>query len=383
MKRKHKKSYYFIILLLVVVGLSVGNALLQTTLTINGTSKIKDNTWDIHFANLQVTDGSVAIGTGDVAATIQSSNTDITYTVTLNTPGDFYEFTVDAVNAGSVDGMVESVTSKLNNQPITSLPNYLNYSVTYEAGDDIELNHLLKAGDSETYKVRIEFKKDISSSDLPTSVQTITLDFGAIYVQADSNGVEVEHPLNGIVYTVNKYDSSVTVPIYNVVWLNREYSKTIPFFETPAEALSAIAVASGDDLPFYLKHNIVNGIVKESYVEFVITEAMAQANTGMVPGTYPLRGIGTYDLDLDDYIVDEDYISPYYEANKEALKTAFGYGTNLSRCHEQESGISKYFHCDVPNFGAGTYVDGRVYASFGSNIHYCDVFKTGYASCHW
>ncbi len=383
MKRKHKKSYYFIILLLVVVGLSVGNALLQTTLTINGTTKIKGNTWDIHFANLNVADGSVAIGTGDYAATIQSSTTDITYTITLNEPGDFYEFTVDAVNTGSIDGMVESVTSKFNNQPITTLPNYLNCSVTYETGDDIELNHLLKAGDIETYKVRIEFKKDISSSDLPTSVQTITLDFGVIYVQADSNGVEVEHPLNGIVYTVNKYDSNATEPLYNVVWLNREYSKMIPFFETPTEALSAIATVSGKDLPFYLKHKIENGIVTESYVEFIVTEAMAQTNTGMVPGTYTLRGVGTYDLDLADYIVDENYVSPYYEMNKEALKTAFGYSTNLSRCNEQASGISKYFYCDVPNFGAGTYVDGRVYASFDFSMYYCDVFKTGYASCHW
>ena len=187
--RRNKKIDYLLLLLLLVVGLSVGYALLQTTLTINGTSKIKGNTWDIHFANLNVTDGSVSIGTGDSAAAIQASTTDVTYTVTLNEPGDFYEFTVDAVNAGSIDGMIESVTSKLNNAPITTLPNYLNYSVTYSDGVAISPNQYLKAGESEKYKVRIEFKKDISSSDLPTTVQTLTLNFGVVYVQADENAI--------------------------------------------------------------------------------------------------------------------------------------------------------------------------------------------------
>ena len=192
----NKKKKYIILLFILVLGLSVGFALLQANLKINGSSKIKGSSWDIHFENLNVTNGSVALSTGDVAAVIQSSRTDITYTVTLNLPGDYYEFTVDAVNAGSVDGMVESVTSKLNNQPITTLPNYLNYSVTYETDDEIQVNHLLKAGETETYKVRIEFKKDISSDDLPNTVQNLTLDFGVVYVQASNDAITPIHPIS-------------------------------------------------------------------------------------------------------------------------------------------------------------------------------------------
>ena len=357
MKRKHKKSYYYIILLLVVVGLSVGNALLQTTLTINGTSKIKGNTWDIHFANLQVTDGSVSIGTGDVAASIQSSNTDITYTVTLNTPGDFYEFTVDAVNAGTIDGMVESVTSKLNNQPITTLPNYLNYSVTYETGDDIELNHLLKAGESETYKVRIEFKRDIENTDLPSMVQTLSFNFGVVYVQSDNNGVEVVHPLNGIVYTVNHILTDGEIA------LDQEFPSTISYYETPEEALSALAAASGQNLPFYLKHKVENGIVTESYVEVVVTEALAQANNGMGVGTYSFGG-GTNTI-----------IS--YESIKELMNTIFGYSTDSSRCSE----VGSYYSCGVVGLQA------RGYSSGFLNIHTdstnaCGIYTNG-ASCYW
>ena len=377
--KNRKRRDYLGLLLLLVVGLSVGYALLRTNLTINGTSKIKGNTWDIHFENLNVTDGSVELSSGDVAAAIGSNTTEVSYTVTLNQPGDFYEFTVDAVNAGSIDGMIESVTSKLNDAVITTLPAYLDYSVSYSDGVEILPNQYLKAGETETYKVRIGFKKDISSSDLPTSVQTLTLDFGVAYIQADNTATEVEH--YKYVYTVNKYNSSATNPKWNAVWLNQAIHETIPYFETPAEALSAIATASSKDLPFYVKHKVENGIVTEQYVEFVVTETLAGANAGMVPGTYTLRGERTYDIDTSSYIVDDSYISPYYEANKEALKTAFGYATNSSRCSESGTGRSSCFDCSVFGLGARAYASGYVNANSSSD--YCIVHSNGYANCSW
>ena len=379
MKNRKRKDYLGLMLLL-VVGLSVGYALLRTNLTINGTSKIKGNTWDIHFENLNVIDGSVELSTGDVAAAIGSNTTEVSYTITLNQPGDFYEFTVDAVNAGSIDGMVESVTSKLNDAVITTLPAYLDYSVSYSDGVEILPNQYLKAGETETYKVRIEFMKDIESTDLPTSVQTLTLDFGVAYIQADNTATEVEHLLNGIVYTVNKYNRTARNPKYNAVWLNQAIHETIPYFETPAEALSTIATASSKDLPFYLKHKVVNGIVTEQYVEFVVTEALAQANSGMVAGTYTLRGEKTEENGA--YIVGTDYISPYYEANKEALKTAFGYATNASRCTEYGTGRSSYFSCSVSGLNANAFASGYMIVNDTAGSS-CNVLSSGFAYCYW
>ncbi len=355
--KNRKRKDYFLLLLLLIVGFSVGYALLQTTLTINGTSKIKGNTWDIHFDNLHVTDGSVPIGTGDVAAAIQSSTTDINYTVTLNKPGDFYEFTVDVVNAGSVDGMIESVTSKLNNTSITTLPIYLNYSVTYSDGVVLSPNQLLKADDSEKYKVRIEFKKDIVNSDLPAESHTLSLSFGVVYIQADSNGVEVVHPLNGIVYTVNHILTDGEIA------LDQEFPSTISYYETPEEALSALAAASGQNLPFYLKHKVENGIVTESYVEVVVTEALAQANNGMGVGTYSFGG-GTNTI-----------IS--YESIKEFMNTIFGYSTDSSRCSE----VGSYYSCGVVGLQARGYSSGFFNIHTDSN-NACGIYTNG-ASCYW
>ena len=59
-----------------------------------------------------MTNGSVSIGTGDKAAVITPNDTtEVTYEVTLAKPGDFYEFTVDAVNAGTVDAIIDEVRS--------------------------------------------------------------------------------------------------------------------------------------------------------------------------------------------------------------------------------------------------------------------------------
>ena len=376
--KNRKRRDYLGVLLLLVVGLSVGYALLRTNLTINGTSKIKGNTWDIHFENLNVTDGSVELSDGDVAAVINTTTrTDVSYAVTLKEPGDFYEFTVDAVNAGTIDGMIESITSKLNNTPITTLPAYLDYSVTYSDGKEIAVNHLLKAGKTEKYQVRIEFKKDIESSDLPTTEQTLTLDFGVVYIQADSSGVEVER--SRFVYTLNKYSSEQTGG--NSLWVGREYNEAIRCFETPSEAINAALSLSGKNLPFYVKHKIRNGIVTEQYVEFIITDAMAQENPGMVPGTYSLKGEKTYEWTTLTWLVGTDYISLDYDSNKEEIKTAFGYETNPDRCSESGTGRSIVFSCRVSSIRAFAGGNGSVSAYV--NYDYCALDPRGYDECYW
>ena len=188
--KKNKKKYTFAILLLLIVSISIGYAIISSSLNINGTTAINNPTWDIHFENIQVKEGSI---TPTTLATINEARNTVTYAVTLNTPGEFYEFSVDAKNGGTIDGMIESVTSKLNGSVITTLPNYLEYSVTYVDGVTIENNHLLAASQKETYKIHIGFKKDIEVSDLPETAQNLTLSFSVTYKQADNTAEEVIH----------------------------------------------------------------------------------------------------------------------------------------------------------------------------------------------
>ena len=183
---KNKRKLNYMILIIMILVISIGYAILSTNLNIVGSSQISAPTWDIHWENISVKTGSVTAST----PTIDTAKTTVNYTVTFTIPGDYYEFTVDAVNAGTIDGMVSVVSNKLNGTEITILPNYLEYKVSYEDGVDIAPNHLLEAGTSEKYKVHVGYKKDISVSDIPATPQTLNLTFSVTYVQSDNNAVK-------------------------------------------------------------------------------------------------------------------------------------------------------------------------------------------------
>ena len=191
--RKNNKQVttYFILFSLLLIG--VVYAILQANLQINGTAKIKANTWDIHFNNIVVNENSVSIGAEDSAATIDpENNCKVDFEVTLSLPGDFYEFTIDVVNAGTIDGMIGTLnkTLKVNNEVVSEVPDFLNYSITYEDGVEIEENHKINAGTTETYKVRLEFKTDIE--ELPPAT-TISTSLEPQYIQADSTATNIIH----------------------------------------------------------------------------------------------------------------------------------------------------------------------------------------------
>ena len=194
MRRNNKQlTTTFILCSLLLIG--VIYAILQANLQINGTAKIQANTWDIHFDNIQVNENSVSIGAGDSAATIDpENNCKVDFEVTLSLPGDFYEFTIDVVNSGTIDGMIGELnkTLKVNNETVSETPNYLDYSVTYSDGVEIEQNHKINAGTTETYLVRLEFKTDIE--ELPQAA-TITTSLEPQYLQADSTAIKRAHLL--------------------------------------------------------------------------------------------------------------------------------------------------------------------------------------------
>ena len=182
-----------IILILLVVCLGIGYSYLNTELNINGTANINSANWSVYWNNVQVESGSVTAPT----PTIDSDKTTVSYTVTLEKPGDYYEFTVDAVNGGTIDAMIDTIDSKLNGATITTLPDYLKYTVTYSDGVALEPNHQLLHNTTEKYKVRIEYRTDIELNQLPATNQTLSLQFTVTYRQATDDAVAVDHSFNG------------------------------------------------------------------------------------------------------------------------------------------------------------------------------------------
>ena len=97
------------LILVSVFTLTVAYSALSAVLTINGNARVSAANWDIYLNNPRVTSGSV---TTDVPV-IKTSST-LEFSTTLNMPGDFYEFTVDVVNAGSIDALIENFDRALS-----------------------------------------------------------------------------------------------------------------------------------------------------------------------------------------------------------------------------------------------------------------------------
>ena len=217
---KNKRKLNYMILIIMILVVSIGYAILSTNLNIVGSSQISAPTWDIHWENVSVKSGSVSAQT----PTIDTNKTTVNYSVTLTIPSEYYEFTVDAVNAGTIDGMISVISNKLNNVEITTLPSYLEYKVSYDDGVDIAPNHLLASGTSEKYKVHVGYKKDISVSDIPATPQTLNLSFSVTYVQADDNASEKPVPsfADDSWETIVNNVKNNTIPSYYMVGSTKE-----------------------------------------------------------------------------------------------------------------------------------------------------------------
>ena len=184
-----KKGLLFFVLILSFM--TVGYANMSTSINVVGSSVINNPRWDIHFDNLRVLDGSV---TGN--SSITSDNSLVNYDLYLTIPGEYYEFLVDVVNNGSIDGMIDTVINKLNGETISNLPSYLEYNVTYSDGGEILPNQVLLTGETKTIKVRVSYKRDITVSDIPLSIQNLNFSYSMKYIQFENytfNSLYIRH----------------------------------------------------------------------------------------------------------------------------------------------------------------------------------------------
>ena len=177
-----------LLLLLILIG--IGYAVIRSGLNINGTTHVHSASWDVHFENYQAASGSV---TPIIEPSTTGNPTTVTYEVTLTNPGDYYEFTIDAVNNGTLDAMIESFSSKIGDTEITpsTLPPYLSYSATYSDGVELQNKQQLLHNTRETLKLKIAYRDDIPPTDLPSTVQDLSLSFTITYVQDDGTSVPV------------------------------------------------------------------------------------------------------------------------------------------------------------------------------------------------
>ena len=328
-RRKNNKTITIIFLLLVLV-IGIGYAYLTSNLSITGATAVTGNTWDIHFANVQVTTGSV---TASTPATINlSDNTKINYAVQLEKPGDYYEFTVDMVNAGTLPGKVTLI--ELNG--ITStVEDVIDYSIVYtNKNTPVAVNDILNANYSKNITVRVYYNEDIEEEDLLTSNVNLNLKLDVTFNQAAENEMIIDY----LYYTLNSYVS-----------IGQEATDIGTSYATYEEANAAFGKN------YFLKRGISNNIIVDSYIGFIIDNQV-----------YYIKGA-----------INESELSnkPTYENNKSIMLEAFG-SENCQPEYIFEG--NKHLYCNNP-FAAEISEDGKVFISGGS--YECYVQNTGYSYC--
>ena len=354
-KFNRRKINNILSLSIVIMLFTVGYAFLTTNININGTGYINRAEWNVHFANIQTKTGSV---TPSTIPTI-SNNTSITFVATLANPGDFYEFNVDVTNTGTIPAMIDSFT--ITPTLTTEQANYFDYNVTYSDGVALANKQILDAGNTETLTVSFLYKTLENAALYPFTDQSFQFGLTINYVQADSTAVEVLHPFTGIKYGVYPYANLLLID--NTIPTNAILHNNVS--DALADWTNPTIMNDSSQRPFYLKHKIDNDIVKESYVVFVITPEMAQANSGLIAGTYEIRG-GVFEDVLED---DE---TPIFDLNSSNVFSAFP----VSYCTNSSSFVS----CYLSNLEVSFHDYGTVYVR--DNLWTCWIYvgKSSYCS---
>ena len=184
LKRKRKiyrrPGLYLTLIFFVAVFIGVGYSYLTSDLKITGTTTIAKATWDVHFKNLVQTGGNITSN----SLNIDENSTMVNFDVTLTEPGDYYEFTVDVENSGTIDAMVGSI---INTNLTEEQQKFITYTVNYSDGGQISENQLLKSGSVDTIKISIKYRDDVNAEDLPDDDQLLEMQLNIIYIQASEN----------------------------------------------------------------------------------------------------------------------------------------------------------------------------------------------------
>ena len=168
-KIKNKK----LVLLGLLLVFAIGYALLAVTLNINGFTAFKGQKWKIYWDNAETVNGSV-----DGSATIVGEKkTSVVVNAEFDALEQYYEFTIDAVNDGDFNAMIDVITTdfyKVENEEDISIdkPDFIICEYKYIDGRPIQLGDTLAKQSSRKYVIRISTVDEVDSvDDLPEPME--------------------------------------------------------------------------------------------------------------------------------------------------------------------------------------------------------------------
>ena len=158
-----KQNFFAIIFVMFCLSLTVGYALFSETITINGTATAK-GTFDVVFINAKV---KSEVGSTEASAVVSDDGNTLTLAVPkLEYPGAYVEFTVDAVNEGTIPAVLKGITES----GLTSNPDV---RISYSG---VTKDEEMPQSDKRTITIRVEWLYE-SETAAKNIVFSIKLDY--------------------------------------------------------------------------------------------------------------------------------------------------------------------------------------------------------------
>ena len=216
LRYSRKRIFIGLFLFLFLVGIGLGYALVTTKLEIDGIVHVKDAKWDVHFTNFQEITGSV-----NPISNPTVSGTSISFSAKVDDIGDFYGFTIDVTNQGTINADISGFLFT----PDFSDVDYIESIVEYSNGIQIEEGDILAAGKTKTIKVLLKYKDDLNEELYPIEDQLFNVVLSLDYEQyvgteknkivLDSNGEDASVTPNVLKRDTGSYALDLPTPIRN------------------------------------------------------------------------------------------------------------------------------------------------------------------------
>ena len=193
-KKRYGVLAAIVAVLAVIVVLGISYAAFSQQLEIDGSATVNKSSWKIKFVDLEK---AVTTGTAKevTSPSIETGDTKVgNFAVTLTTPGDTVSYKVKVKNEGTFNATLSSKnvpkptcngTGANEATDASNVCKYLEYTLTYANGDQINTGDSLNVGESKELLLKLVYKDDITAQELPKDDVTITnLQVTLVYAQA-------------------------------------------------------------------------------------------------------------------------------------------------------------------------------------------------------
>ena len=302
--KSDRKNYVIMALCAILLVMSIGYAAFSSLLTINGTASVSDS-FCVGFDNTKtntyaptagITNGTLPTGSMTYSGTACSTNyqPNSSLSATFKQPGDKIEYTLTIVNKSTFTVAIESIL--VENQNVTSNTTITKGNIKYIV--EMPLTTTLASNAETTMKVTAMFQNDTDvTGQYSGESQTINVKINA--QQGDNGFTPTPSTFTGTIYRNNTSvlanglamngDSTIYYP-------SEEYSSVQEafddrwFYASESECLndsntncasgivtlspgSYVTDASELNKTYYLKNDVVDDIITNSYVCFVYNNA--------------------------------------------------------------------------------------------------------------